>query len=61
MLARAGTNYRTANTYDTANFNDYGRPYLVTETGQLTRATQRTFTYAFSPTVTSAIASCPRR
>ena len=54
---RAGANYVTTNTYGTADFNDYGRPNLVTETGQLTRTTQRAFTYTFTPYIRDRVLS----
>jgi len=52
-INRDGKTYVTTNTYRrdeqnpfVARFNDYARPYLVTETGDLTRQTQRVFFYA---------------
>lgn len=55
-VTRSGRSYGTSYTYDTLgyskfrpnNFNDYGRPHTINETGDLTRKTTRTFFYGSS-------------
>jgi YD repeat-containing protein len=67
-VVRAGSSqtYATVNTYDerpyradrASNFNDFGRPKEVLETGELTRRTSRTFFYGTGadPSFTTFIA-----
>ena len=48
-LTRGPRTYTTTNTYATTNYNDYGRPSSISETGELSRTTARTFQYGFTP------------
>ncbi len=50
-ITRSPKTYMTVYTYATPalKFNDYGRPQTITETGELSRTTGRTYTYGFSP------------
>lgn len=56
-IARDGTNWSTDNTYNTSNFNDYGRPSSVLETGELIRTTAYTYAYGFTPYIVDRILS----
>lgn len=56
-VTRSAVSFSTTNEYNTANFNDYGRPYRVSETGQLSRVTTRAFDYGFSGGIIDKIAS----
>lgn len=55
-VTRSGRSYGTSYTYSPLgyskfrpdNFNDYGRPHTINETGDLTRKTSRTFFYGSS-------------
>jgi hypothetical protein len=49
--------YEIDNDYKTTNYNDYGRPWQVVETGELSRTTTRTFDYAFTPYIRDRVAS----
>jgi YD repeat-containing protein len=46
-VSRGGRSWVTHYTYSGANFGDYGRPFLVEETGELSRQTTREFEYDF--------------
>jgi uncharacterized repeat protein (TIGR01451 family) len=64
-ITRGGQTYTTTNTYHSqayaangANFNDYGRPYQVDETGDAgTRTTLRTFQYGFTSYIKDRVAT----
>jgi hypothetical protein len=61
------TNYSTTNTYNGIgtcpfggtheSFNDYGRPCIISEQGQLSRKTERFFQYGFTPYIKDRIQS----
>ncbi len=57
VVTRGPASFSTTNTYVGSNFNDYGRPSQVSESGQLMRSTSRTFQYGFSPYIVDKIAS----
>jgi hypothetical protein len=46
QIVRGPDTFQTTNSYHSTDWNDYGRPHLVTETGQATRSTQRVFQYS---------------
>lgn len=56
-IARGADSFSTTNTYHTTNFNDYGRPYSISETGQLSRTTAVGFQYGFTPYIVDKIQS----
>jgi YD repeat-containing protein len=56
-VVRGSRNYVTRNTYNAGNFNDYGRPRQIAETGELSRTTDRTFRYGFVPYIVDKIAT----
>lgn len=49
--------WTTTNEYHTGlgNFNDYGRPWRITEDGELDRVVTRTFLYGFSPYIVNRV------
>jgi YD repeat-containing protein len=56
-VVRGGRSSVTRNSYNAGNFNDFGRPARITETGELSRTTARTFRYGFVPYIVDKIAS----
>jgi uncharacterized repeat protein (TIGR01451 family) len=64
-VTRGSRSYTTTNTYSSipytangGNFNDYGRPWKVVETGDAgTRTTARTFRYGFAPYIVDRLDS----
>jgi hypothetical protein len=48
-VMRSPRSYSTDYTYRSTNYNDYGNPETITETGKLSRTTTRTYTYGFTP------------
>ena len=46
-IQRGSKSYVTTNIYGTSDFNDYGRPWKVTEAGDRTRVTEFEFDYGF--------------
>jgi YD repeat-containing protein len=56
-VTRGPVTLTTTNSYNSNNFNDYGRPWQTTENGQLQRTTTRTFQYGFSSYIVDKIAS----
>lgn len=56
-ITRGSATFTTANSYHTSNFNDYGRPYQVSENGQLSRTSTRTFDYGFSGYIVDKVES----
>jgi hypothetical protein len=57
-ITRGSVGLTTQNTYASTNFNDFGRPYLTTETGTAgQRTTSRTFKYGFTPYIRDRIES----
>ena len=63
-ITRSSQSYVTTNTYRSqayssgdANFNDYGRPYEISESGNLARTTSRSYRYGFTPYIVDRIAS----
>ncbi|MGH9337710.1 MAG: hypothetical protein ACRD21_28495, partial [Vicinamibacteria bacterium] len=51
VVTREGETFTTENDYTTTNFNDFGRPFRIVETGDRTRTTTFTFDYAFNSSV----------
>ena len=56
-VTRGSTTFTTTNSYGTSNFNDYGRPYQISENGPLSRSTTRSFQYGFAPYIVDKVAS----
>jgi YD repeat-containing protein len=56
-VVRGPSTFSTTNTYSASNFNDYGRPNVVSESGQLSRTTSRMFRYGFSKYIVDKVAS----
>ena len=63
-VTRFSQSYVTTNTYHSQayspagpNFNDYGRPYQIQESGNLSRKTTRAFQYGFTPYIVDKVAS----
>jgi YD repeat-containing protein len=61
-LTRAGRTYTTTLTYDAANYGDYHQPKTITEVGERTRTTTRTFVHSenhphFAPYIVGLLAS----
>lgn len=54
-ISRDGRSYTTTNTYHSTDFNDFGRPYQVGETGELSRTTTRVFKYGFTPYIVDRV------
>lgn len=53
-----GATYATRHEYRNTNFNDYGRAWRTTETGDAgTRTTERAFPYAFTPYIRDKVSS----
>lgn len=48
-VTRGSQSWTTSHEYHTANYNDYGQPWKVTESGEFTRTTTRTFQSGFTP------------
>jgi len=56
-VTRGSATLTTDNDYRSTNFNDYGRPWQITENGHLTRTTTFAFQYGFSRYIVDKIAS----
>ena len=56
-VTRGAKNYVTTNSYRTTDFNDFGRPWKIVESGDLTRTTTRVFQYGFDPYIVDRVAS----
>lgn len=54
---RGSQSWTTTMDYHPAAFNDYGQPFRITETGELTRITERAFEDRFYPHITPRIRS----
>jgi hypothetical protein len=50
-VSRGGATFTTTNYYGSSNFNDFGRPNRVVESGDRSRTTDFTFDYNFSSTL----------
>jgi YD repeat-containing protein len=48
-VTRGPQTFTTTYTYNTSNYNDYGRASTIQEIGDLSRTTNRTFRYGFTP------------
>ena len=56
-VTRGAKKYVTTNSYRTTDFNDFGRPWKIVESGDLTRTTTRVFQYGFGPYIVDRVAS----
>ena len=56
-VIRGNKSYVTTNTYRKQNFNDYGRPEIIQEDGDLSRTIRRTFQYGFTRYIVDKIGS----
>ena len=56
-VTRRAERYATTNSYRTTDFNDFGRPWKIVESGDLTRTTTRVFQYGFGPYIVDRVAS----
>jgi hypothetical protein len=60
-VMRSPRSYSTDYTYRSTNYNDYGNPETITETGKLSRTTTRTYTYGFTPYLVGRVGHRPYR
>jgi YD repeat-containing protein len=56
-VSRVGGSYVTDLDYRATSFNDYGQPWTITETGELSRTTTLTYDYSFAPYIRGKLAS----
>ncbi|HSJ61066.1 MAG TPA: DUF6531 domain-containing protein, partial [Jiangellaceae bacterium] len=53
----SGGTWTTTYEYNATNYNDFGRPYKVTQQGDLTRISEVTFQYGFTPWIIGGTAT----
>jgi YD repeat-containing protein len=57
LTRSSGGTWTTTLEYNPTNYNDFGRPFRITEQGDLTRITEVAFQYGFTPWIVGGVSS----